>query len=120
MRTKRVLITAELLPDFFKDRGLIRVTKPLPEDAKLLRFHYDNRIDSFVLIFESSEWEEVIPGCALRDFTLEFTRYDASILDEEEDIVLPNPKYKLESRIDDVNVATGEGVSKWTHKRLQE
>lgn len=108
MRAKRVLITAELLPDFFKDRGLIRVVKPLPEDAKLLRFHYDSRIDCFVLIFESSEWEEVIEGAVLCDFTPEFKRYDPSILDEEE-IPLPNPKYKLESRIDDAVHAVGDG-----------
>lgn len=82
MRAKRVIVCAEMLPDFFKDRGYIKVIKPLPEDAKLIRFNYDNRMDAFVLIFESEEWPEVIPGACLDDFNVEFERYDTTALEE--------------------------------------
>lgn len=74
MKIKRIAICPCLIPEFFKDLGLIRVTKALPKDAKFLRANYDNVRDLFYLIFESEEWPEVLDGCAIEEFMPEFER----------------------------------------------
>lgn len=67
-------IPIELVADFFKCRGDIKVIKGLPEDARLLRAFYDRVNDSFSLLFESRDFQENLPGTAIPIFTPEFVR----------------------------------------------
>ena len=59
-RVKRVQLGADWIVEFLIKRNRsIRIIEGLPEDARLLRAHYDANMDVYNLLIESQEFEEV-------------------------------------------------------------
>ncbi len=73
MRVKRVQMRADWIVEFLiKRKRSIRMIEGLPEDAKLLRAHYDSNTDQYFLLIESKEFEEVMKGAVIPFFDVVF------------------------------------------------
>ncbi len=60
MRVKRAQLRADWIVELLIKRNRsIKMIEGLPEDAKLLRAHYDVNVDAYNLLIESKEFEEV-------------------------------------------------------------
>lgn len=69
MRVKRIIIRADMIVELLiKKSRSIRIIEGIPEDSKLLRAHYDANTDSYSLLIESQEFEEVLEGTAIPTF----------------------------------------------------
>ncbi len=74
MRVKRVAFRADAIVEFLiKRKRSIRIIEGLPEDAKLLRAHYDSNTDQYYLLFESQEFEEVVEGAVIPFLDITFS-----------------------------------------------
>ena len=82
MKVKRIPLRAYNIVEFFIKHKRERVTKViegLPEGSKFLRAYYEPNTDTYYLLFESEEFEEVLEGAAIPIFNPVFESNEVKI-----------------------------------------
>jgi hypothetical protein len=88
MRQVKVEISKAVLSHFFQEsERAFRVTKGLPEDAKLIRIQHKTDTGNYVATFESEQFDNVGLGNMVPTVAVEYTAYAVG---DKSRIVVPN------------------------------